>query len=333
MSESRGAKTTRTGPGVQEQEIPGLHVQPELEDGRRNRGLWIDAWRDLRRRPLFVIPAIIMLVYAVMALWPALFTGIDPLARGSCDLTRSLVTPSREHWFGFDLQGCDNYARTIYGAKISMAIGFSVITSALVVALIFGSIAGYYGGRLDTLIARLTDVVFALPFILGAIVIVSALRDSEFLGMKAAVDGALARGFFNLWFAAVLLGWPTMLRMVRSAVLQNKEADYVEAARALGASDFRIILRHILPNSIASVMVIATISVGGIIVAEAALSFLGVGIQQPNISWGLMISESQRRITTHPHLLIFPGAFLSVLAFSFIAMGDALRDALDPKLR
>lgn len=332
MSDTR--QTGSSSADVQEEEAPGLHVQTEVEPGAgRSSGLWADAWRELRRRPLFVASAVIMVVFSVMAVFPQLFTSIDPLAPGSCNLGRSLQTPSAEHWFGIDLQGCDNYARAIYGAKVSMAIGLSVIVSALIVALIFGSLAGYYGGRVDTLIARLTDVVFALPFILGAIVIVSSMRDTDFYGVKPAVDGVLAKGFFNLWFAAVLLGWPTMLRMVRSAVITNKEADYVEAARALGASDFRIIARHILPNSIAGVMVIATISVGGIIVAEAALSFLGVGIQQPNISWGLMIAESQRRITTHPHLLIFPGAFLSMLAFAFIAMGDALRDALDPKLR
>ncbi len=277
--------------------------------------LWSDAWKQLRTSPMFVISALLILVFIVMAIWPTLFTKVDP---HDCDLLNSLGRPGSGHWFGFDLQGCDYYANTIYGARVSVSIGIVVTAFAVLIAVVLGSIAGYYGGVLDALIARITDVWFAIPFILGGIVVLSLFG---------------ARGFFQVSFVLVILGWPTMLRLLRSAVLSVKEQDYIDAARALGASDFRIITRHILPNAIAPVIVYATITIGGVIAAEAALSFLGVGLQLPAISWGLMISVAQNRILQNPHLLLFPGLFLSVAVFSFILMGDALRDALDPKLR
>jgi len=277
--------------------------------------LWSDAWKELRSSPLFLVSLGLVVLFIVMAIVPQLFTSADPRA---CSLSNSLDRPSSEHWFGFDLQGCDYYARTIYGARISMAIGVSVIAFAAILAVILGSISGYYGGWLDSVIARLTDIWFAIPTILGGIVILSLLGE---------------RGFFQVSFVLVILGWPTMLRLYRASVLAVKEMDYVEAARALGASDFRILFKHILPNAITPVIIYAAISVGVIIAAEAALSFLGVGLQLPAISWGLMISGAQTRILQAPHLLLFPGLLLSLAVFGFILMGDSLRDALDPKGR
>lgn len=287
----------------------------EVESAAKPASLWSDAWKELRTSPIFIVSALLIIVFIVMAIAPSLFTGADPLA---CNLRNSLETPSAEHWFGFDVQGCDYVARTVYGARVSISIGLIVTVFAVLIALVLGSLAGYYGGILDTIIARITDIWFAIPTILGGIVVLSLLQE---------------RGLWQVSLVLVLLGWPTMLRLLRSAVLSAREQDYIEAARALGASDFRIIVRHILPNAIAPVIVYATITVGVIISAEAALSFLGVGLQLPAISWGLMISGSQTRILQYPHLLLFPGVFLSMTVFSFILMGDALRDALDPKLR
>jgi len=279
--------------------------------------LWSDAWRLLRRRPIFIISSLLVILMVLIALFPGLFNfpGYNPR---DCPLQDARLRPSAEHWFGTDLLGCDYYARVLYGTRVSIAIGIIVTTVATVVALIFGSIAGYYGGLVDTLIARATDVVFAIPLILGGILILSLVGQ---------------RGIMQVSAVLILLGWPTMLRLARSSVLAVKENDYVDAARALGASSFRIIRRHILPNALAPVIVYATITVGTIIAAEAALSFLGVGLQLPAISWGLMISVAQNRLRTDPHLLFFPGLFLSITVFAFILMGDALRDALDPKLR
>lgn len=286
-----------------------------FEDEQKPASLWGDAWKELRRKPVFLISAILITVLMLMAIWPGLFTSIDPR---ECSLGNSLLRPSAEHWFGTDLQGCDYYARTIHGARVSITIGILVTVFATAIALLGGSVAGYYGGWVDTIIARITDIWFAIPTILGGIVILTLFGE---------------RGTLQVSLVLILLGWPTMLRLARSAVLSVKEEEYVDAARALGASDLRVIRRHILPNSLAPVIVYATITVGVIIAAEAALSFLGVGLQLPAISWGLMISVAQNRILTAPHLLLFPGLFLSVTVFSFILMGDALRDALDPKLR
>jgi ABC-type dipeptide/oligopeptide/nickel transport system permease subunit len=250
-----------------------------------------------------------------MAAFPRLFTSQDPY---NCQLTNSLVRPSGAHWFGYDILGCDYYTRVIYGARVSMTIGLAVTICAVIIALILGSLAGYYGGIIDTLIARTTDIIFGLPFVLGAIVILSVVS---------------TRNLFWVSVVLIVLGWTTMTRLMRSSVLGVRDMDYVKAAKALGASDFRLISRHILPNAIAPMIVYATISIGIIISAEATLSFLGVGLQLPAISWGLMISDAQTRLLTAPHLLFFPGVFLSLTVLSFILMGDALRDALDPKLR
>jgi ABC-type dipeptide/oligopeptide/nickel transport system permease subunit len=304
---------TRTPVGA-EQGVDETANEAEELSGRR-ASLWADAWRELRHNPLFLVAAGLILLFVVMAAVPQLFAGRNPYA---CDLSNSLGTPSSEHWFGFDLQGCDYYTRVIYGARVSIVIGVVTTVFSVLIAMVLGSLAGYYGGWVDAVISRFTDIVFGLPFILGAIVVLSVIGDH------------------SLWWVTlvlVLLGWTTMTRLSRSSVLSVRDSDYVNAARALGASDLRILLRHVLPNAIAPVIVYATIYIGIIIAAEAALSFLGVGLQLPAISWGLMISEAQTRVLTAPHLLLFPGAFLSLTVLSFILMGDALRDALDPKLR
>ncbi len=281
----------------------------------RQASLWGDAWRQLRRKPLFLLPALVIFVLAVMAVFPGLFTRVDPR---NCDLARSLVRPGTEHVFGFDQLGCNYYARVVYGARVSMAVGGLVVLGAGFIGIVLGAVAGYYGGVVDTIVARITDVSFGIPTVLGAILILSLFRN---------------RGLLQVALVLVALGWPTFLRLMRSQVLQAKELDYVQAAKSLGGNDLRILARHILPNAIAPVIVYGTITVGVIVAAEATLSFLGVGLQTPAISWGLMISDAQRLILQAPHLLLFPGGFLSVTVLSFILMGDALRDALDPRLR
>lgn len=324
----RGSDPSRIEAGVEKEDrsqfamgtaVPSeaaVSLQEASEEKARTASLWTDAWRQLRRRPMFVISAILIIILTLMAIFPGVFAlGKDPRA---CSLSNSLLPPSSEYWFGTDLQGCDYYARTIWGARVSITIGLVVTLFATLIALIGGSVAGYYGGWTDTIIARLTDIWFVIPFILGGIVILSLFP---------------TRGVAQVSLVLIILGWATMLRLVRSSVLSAKAHDYVDAARAMGASNRRIITKHILPNSLAPVIVYATITVGVIIAAEAALSFLGVGLQLPAISWGLMISVAQQRILTAPHLLLFPGLFLSITVFSFILMGDALRDALDPKLR
>jgi oligopeptide transport system permease protein len=281
----------------------------------RRASLWADAWRELKHNPLFIISTLLIALFTVMAYWPSLFANGDP---NDCQLADTMQPPSSDHWFGTDVLGCDYYTRTIYGAHVSITIGVVVTLFSVIIALVLGCLSGYYGGTIDTLIARGTDIVFGLPFVLGAIVILSVVSE---------------RNLFWVAFVLIILGWPTMTRLMRSSVLGVRDMDYVKAAKALGATDMRLVSRHILPNAMAPMIVYATISIGIIITVEATLSFLGIGLQLPAISWGLMISDAQTRLLTAPWLLFFPGGFLSVTVLSFILMGDALRDALDPKLR
>ena len=284
----------------------------------RQSSLWGDAWRKLRRNPLFIFGAVISFVLVLMSLFPQLFTRTDPR---SCDLSMSRQGPSAEAWFGYDVQGCDYYANVIYGARNSITIGFTVVIGSIIIGVVLGALSGYYGGGLDTVITRLTDIMFGLPTILGAIVILTVLNQS------------LGRTVWTVSLALVVLGWMVPLRLLRSSVISVKGADYVSAARAMGSRSRRIIVRHVLPNSTGPVLVYATIAVGSYIGAEATLSYLGIGLQLPEYSWGLQINSGQRWVRDAPHLVLFPGILLSITVLSFIIMGDALRDALDPKNR
>ena len=278
--------------------------------------VWRDAWRYLRTNPLFLIGLAIMLVIIAMALFPALFArGINPT---DCDLSLSRQTPSAAHWFGMDLQGCDYYANVIYGARNSVMIGLLSVIGVLIIGVLVGALAGYFGGWADSVLARITDVFFGIPLFLGALILLTVTAN---------------RSVWTVSLALVVFGWMTAMRLVRSSVVSIRESDYVLAAQALGASSGRILVRHILPNAVAPVFVYATIAVGTFISAEAALTYLGIGLQAPEISWGLQINVAQSLIGSSPHLLLFPALFLLMTVLGFILLGDALREALDPKRR
>ncbi len=287
----------------------------EAGEDVREGSLTSDAWRELRRRPLFWLCVAIIVLLIIAAAFPQLFTSTDPLVG---DQRNNLQGPSSEHWFGTDLLGRDQYARVVYGARVSIVVAFVVTFAAAAVALLFGSLAGFYGGVADTFISRVADVWFAIPAVLGGIVMLQLFEQ---------------RSILTLCLVLVVFGWPTMLRLVRSAVIAVRSADYVDAARALGASDRRIISQHILPNALTPLVVYMAITFGVVIAAEAALTFIGVGLRKPAVSWGLIISDSRGRIQTHPYLLLFPGAVLSMAVFAFILLGDLLRDAFDPRQR
>ncbi|HSK27676.1 MAG TPA: ABC transporter permease [Jiangellales bacterium] len=298
-------------------------VEAELEAATggaqlRQTSLWGDAVRKLRRNPLFIFGASISVVLILMAIFPSLFTNADPRA---CNLANSRQGPSSEAWFGYDVQGCDYFSNVVYGARNSITIGFVVVIGSLIIGVFLGAMSGYYGGKADTIITRLTDIMFGLPQILGSIVILTVLNQQ------------FGRNVGTVSFALIVLGWMVPLRLLRSSVISVKGADYVSAARAMGSRTRRIISRHVLPNSLGPVLVYGTIAVGTIISAEATLSYLGIGLQLPDYSWGLQINSGQRWVRDAPHLVLFPGIFLSVTVLSFILMGDALRDALDPKNR
>ncbi|GAA2455650.1 ABC transporter permease [Streptomyces mauvecolor] len=307
---------------IEKTSVPGAAaVNAPADQVDKPRSLWSDAWGDLRRRPVFILSALLILLLIVISIAPGMFTSVDPRAG---DLRNHYLTgPSWGHvfqpdWFGYDGQGRSIYARTLYGARASIIVGICVTAAVTIVGGITGMIAGYFGGWVDTLLSRITDIFFGIPLLLGSLVMLSAFTN---------------RTVWTVVFALAVLGWTQMTRVMRGAVITAKAADYVTAARALGAGTFRIMLRHILPNAVAPVIVVATIALGGYIGAEATLSYLGIGLQDPTISWGIDISSAQRVIRTAPHALFFPAGMLSLTVLAFIMLGDAVRDALDPKLR
>lgn len=285
------------------------------------RSLRRDAWLDLRKSPLFWFSALLILLFATMAIAPGLFTNIDPR---QTLLSEARSTPTSENWFGRDVQGYDLYARCIYGARASILVGIFAALGTAVIGTLFGLLAGYSGGWVDGLVSRFAEIFFALPLILGAIIILTTLQKDD--------DGYLWI-IFQVVLVFWVLGWPSIFRLMRSSVLQVKPNDYVQAARALGASPLRIVTSHILPNALGPVIVVSTINLGIFISAEAALSFLGIGLRPPTISWGVMINDALTAMRTAPHVLLFPAAFLSAAVLAFIMLGDAVRDAFDPKSR
>ncbi|PZF83510.1 ABC transporter permease [Jiangella anatolica] len=286
------------------------------------RTLGRDAWHDLIRKPTFIISGVLFLLFVTIAIAPSLFTSLSPT---DCDLGLTRQGPSGAAWFGYDNNGCDVYTQTIYGARASIMVGVLTAIGVLIIGGITGTIAGFYGKTTDTVVSRLGDIFFGIPLLLGAlIVLVSFPGDAETPELVTISKVVLA---------LAALGWPQIMRIMRSSVLQVRSADYVQAARALGAGGTRMILKHVVPNAIAPVIVVATIAIGGYIAAEATLSFLGVGLQPPVVSWGLAISRAQDYVRTSPHMLLFPASALSLCVLAFIMLGDAIRDALDPKLR
>ncbi|HEY6180963.1 MAG TPA: ABC transporter permease [Terriglobales bacterium] len=275
----------------------------------------ISVQRVIGRNPLAFVGGVLVVVFLIAAVFAPWISPQDP---AHIDLSIRLSPPSAAHWCGTDELGRDILSRLIYGSRISMLVGSSVVAVSLLLGLIFGSIAGYYGGLLDRLLNIIVMNAFlAFPGILLAIAFVA------FRGP----------GIFNLVLALSLAGWVGYARLVRGQVLAAKEREFVEAARALGASDLRVIVRHILPNIIQPVIVQAAIGMAGAILAEATMSFLGLGVPPPTASWGAMLNDGRSHLFDAPHLVIFPAltVMLAVLSFNFI--GDALRDYLDPRSR
>ncbi|OBF45677.1 peptide ABC transporter permease [Mycobacterium sp. 852002-50816_SCH5313054-b] len=278
-------------------------------------GFWRDTWRALRRRPKFVVAAALIALIVVVALFPALFTGIDP---SYADPSQSLLRPSAAHWFGTDLQGHDIYARTVYGARASLTVGLGATLLVFVVGGALGALAGFYGGWIDAVVSRITDVFFGLPLLLAAIVIMGVMHHRRVWTVVAIL---------------ALFGWPQVARVTRGAVLEVRASDYVVAAKALGLNNFQNLARHVLPNALGPVFAVCTLAFGVFIVTEASLSYLGVGLPASVVSWGGDINLAQSRLRSGSPILFYPAGALAVTVLAFMMMGDALRDALDPGSR
>ncbi|MCV7259564.1 ABC transporter permease [Mycobacterium shimoidei] len=274
-----------------------------------------ELWGGFWRRPKFIVAAVLIGFALVVAAFPALFTSADP---GYADPDQSLLAPSAAHWFGTDLQGHDIYARTVYGARASIAVGLGATAVVFVLGGVLGALAGFYGGWIDTLVSRVADVFFAIPLLLAAIVLMQVVHH---------------RTVWTVIAILAVFGWPQIARIARGAVLEVRGRDYVLAAKALGLTRFGILVRHVVPNAIGPVIAVATIASGVFIVTEATLSYLGVGLPPSVVSWGGDINVAQTRLRAGSPILFFPAGALAITVLGFMMMGDVLRDALDPASR
>ena len=301
---------------VSETDETGLGAVDAVKDESAPSSQWGEAWRYLRRRPLFWVAAVMILGAILLAIAPGLFTSTDPRL---CELSKSLAPAEPGHPFGFNRQGCDIYARVIYGARASVAVG--VLTTLLVVVLgsMIGAIAGFFGGWIDSVLSRITDIFFAIPLVLAAIVVMQMFKEH-----RTIITVVLVLGLF---------GWVSIARITRGAVVSIKNEEFVQSARSIGASSWRILFSHILPNAAAPIISYATVALGTYIVAEATLSFLGIGLPPTFVSWGGDISDAQASLRVAPAVLFYPAGALGLTVLSFIMMGDVVRDALDPKAR
>jgi len=273
-------------------------------------------WTRLARDPRAVIGIGVVALIVLLAAAAPLVARHDPLA---IDLMRQLRGPSAEHWLGTDVQGRDVWARLVFGARISLAVGLLSQGIALVLGVALGLVAGFYGKWIDEVVMRLADVTLAFPTLLLLVAMVAAPQPS--LGVVLVTIG--------------VVGWAGMARLVRAQVLVVRQLEYVQALRALGARDFRIVMRHVLPNVVAPVVIASTLGVAGAIMAEAALSFLGLGVAPPTPSWGAMIAEGRdlTQLRNAPWTSLFPGLAIGAAVLGFNLLGDALRDAMDPRFR
>ncbi len=313
-------KSSTVLPG-QERYVAPLEETPlrdvdSVDESAPSTSMWADAWRTLRRNPIFIVSGILIIFILFVALFPQVFTSEDP---NYCSLEHSLEGASSGHPFGYNKQGCDVFARTIYGTRTSLAVGLFATILVVLIGTIIGSIAGFFGGWVDALLSRLTDIFLALPILLGAIVVLQMFRTSD--------------SVWKVILVMALFGWVSTARIARGAVMEAKNLEFNTASTALGSSPIRNLFRHILPNSVAPIIVIGTTSLGSYIVLEATLSFLGIGLPTTTVSWGGDISTAQTLLRTDPMVLFYPSAALAITVLSFIMMGDAVKDALDPKSR
>ncbi len=284
-------------------------LTPEIEAGS---SLWQDAWIKLRNNHMAMIGLVILSSFCLIAL---LTPWIAPYGYEEQDLLLGASAPSSEHWLGTDIFGRDMLTRIMYGGRVSLTVGIIATAVALVIGVLWGTIAGFIGGRTDAVMMRIVDILYALPFMI-------------FIVMLMVVFG---RNIFLLFFAIGAVEWLTMARIVRGQVMSLRKQEFVEAAYSLGLTRWAIIRRHIIPNTLGPVIVYTTLTIPSVMLLEAFLSFLGLGIQPPQSSWGLLINYGVETMEEYPWLLIYPGLALSITLFALNFLGDGLRDALDPR--
>jgi oligopeptide transport system permease protein len=281
---------------------------------------WRDAWRRLRKNRLAVICGALLLVIALLCLGGPFLTGKSQTEQ---DLARRAQPPSAVHWMGTDPLGRDLMTRVLTGGRVSLAVGLVATLMSLLIGIAYGAISGYVGGRVDAAMMRLVEILYSLPFIVIVIILIVVLEPK--------LEGQGQAKLIVLFMVIGAIEWLTMARVVRAQVLTLKNQDFVTAARAIGVPWRRVISRHLVPNCLGPVIVYSTLTIPSVMLIEAVLSFLGLGVQPPYASWGVLIDEGAANMESRPWMLAFPALFFSMTLFSFNFLGDGLRDALDPK--
>lgn len=281
---------------------------------RPNISFWQDAWRRLKQNKVAMVSLVVLGIVILMSIFGPLISGHGFDVQNYNSLS---AKPSAENWFGTDNLGRDLFTRVWKGGRVSLIIGFVGTAIELIIGCIYGGISGYFGGRVDTVMMRIIEIISGIPYLLVVILLLLIMP----------------KGIITLIVALCIMGWVGIARLIRGQVLQLKESEYVLAAQALGASPSRIIAKHLIPNTIGVIIVYMTMDVPLFIFDEAFLSFLGLGVQAPETSWGALIYEGQGVMTIHPHVLLFPAAALCLTVLAFNLLGDGLRDAFDPRLR
>ncbi|WP_370618089.1 ABC transporter permease [Mumia sp. Pv 4-285] len=302
-------------------------IAEETQSGGPSRSLWSEAFRSLRRRPDVILATIVAVFFLLVALFPFLFTSKDPQR---CDIADSRIPPQwfgGEHPFGTNAYGCDVLAQLVHGTRPSLLLAFIVVAVSVLIGVTLGTISGYYLGIVDAVVSRIVEVFLVIPLLLAALLLLSLFRNVD-LG-----DGPVTT-IAQPAIVLTMFAWMGYTRYVRASVLETKNLDYVTAARVMGASDLRIMVRHILPNAIGTVTALVPTAIAAVIGTEAVLAFLGIGVRPPAVSWGIMIEEGSQWFTGgSEYLLLFPLGCLMATVLSFVVIGDNLRDALDPKLK
>ncbi|MDR1387184.1 MAG: ABC transporter permease [Propionibacteriaceae bacterium] len=288
-------------------------IAPSAAPKARSRGIWGEAWRRLKRNPGFWFSAVLTAFILLVAAWPQLFRDRDPRR---CILADSQAPMSAEFPLGADFQGCDILTTIVYGARASVSVGLLAAFGVTLVGTILGVVAGYFGGKVDAVISRLTDIFFAIPLLLGAIVAGQVVAQRSVLTLTAIL---------------MVFGWTSTARIARSATIEVTTKDFVAATRTLGASRPRILLTHILPNILAPIIVVVTMAVGGLIAAEASLSYLGIGLPPDVPSWGRAISDGRTVLKVNPGILLWPAGALTLTVFNFLVLGDVVRSTFGAK--
>ena len=281
---------------------------------RPSLNYWQDAWRRLRKNPVAILAIVMLAALAVMCVVGPGMTGYD---YDAVSLSEKNALPSSEHWFGTDKMGRDLFTRVWIGGRISMILGIAGAAIDMLIGVVYGGVAAYFGGKTDAIMMRIVEILASIPYLL-LVVLVSLI---------------VGKGVGSLLIAMCLTGWCHMARLVRGQVLQLKDQEYLLAAKALGTPWYKVIFRHLIPNTLGVVIVAVTFDVPSFIFGEAFLSYIGLGVQAPMTSWGSLASNAQQTMAFYPYQLFFPAFFIALTMLSFQLLGDGLRDAVDPKLR